>query len=62
MAQCCVMLFLERLEQITTHPEWKLTTDQSKDTTRVQLDEGMTFIEVIYKTMGKGLLTEAEMT
>ena len=38
------------------------TTDQSTDTTKVQLGKPMSFIGVTYRTMGEGLLTRAEMT
>lgn len=37
-------------------------TYQSKDTTRVQFDEQMSFTTVTYRSVGEGLFTEAEMT
>lgn len=37
-------------------------TDQSKDTTKIQLGESVNFIEVIYRNMSQGLLTVAEIT
>ena len=37
-------------------------TDQSKDTTKVQLGKPMSFIGIIYRNMGEGLLKEAEMS
>lgn len=38
------------------------TADQSTDMTKVQLAEPMSFSMIIYKNMGKGLLTGAEVT
>jgi hypothetical protein len=43
-------------------PYRELTTDQSNDTTKDQLDELMSFIGVSYRNMDKWLLTGAEMT
>lgn len=40
----------------------ELTTEQSMETTAVQLGEPASFIRVTYRNMGKELLTEAEMT
>jgi hypothetical protein len=37
-------------------------TDQSKDTTKIQLGESMNFIDVTYRNMSQGLLTGAEIT
>lgn len=37
-------------------------TDQSRDTTKVELGEPMSFTGVIYRHMGEGLLTGAYMT
>jgi hypothetical protein len=37
-------------------------TNQSMNTTKVQLHEPMAFIEVASKTLGEGLLIGAEMT
>ena len=37
-------------------------TDQSKVTTKVQLGKPMSFIGIIYRNMGEGLLKEAEMS
>lgn len=34
----------------------------TSDSTEVELDESMTFIGIIYRNMGEGLLTGAEMT
>ena len=39
-----------------------LTLKQSTDTTKVQRGEPVSFTEDTYRNMGKGLLTEAEMT
>lgn len=36
--------------------------DQNMDTTKVQLDEPMSFIGFTYRSMGEGLLTGTEMT
>lgn len=43
-------------------PNREPTTDQSKDTTEVQLGELMSFIEVTYRYVGQELLTGAELT
>jgi hypothetical protein len=37
-------------------------TDRDMDTTKVQLDEPMSFIGFTYRSMGEGLLTGTEMT
>ena len=42
--------------------EWNPTTDQSTDTTKVQLGEPMSFIGVTYRNMGEELLIGTEMT
>lgn len=36
-------------------------TDQSPDTTKIQFDESLSFIGVIYRSMDEELLTRAEM-
>ena len=43
------------------HPR-ELMTDQSLDTTQVQLGEPVSFIEVTYRNMGEELLIGSEMT
>ena len=37
-------------------PGWELTTDESKDTTKVQLDEPICLVKVTYRNSGNGLL------
>lgn len=37
-------------------------TDQSTDTSKAQLGKPMSFIDIIYRSMGEGLLTRREMT
>ena len=41
-------------------PDRDLTRDQCTDTTKVQLGEPMSFIGVTYRSVGEGLLTEAD--
>lgn len=43
-------------------PYMELTTEQSMETTEVQLGEPVSFTGVTYRNMGEELLTEAEMT
>lgn len=43
-------------------PDREPMTDQSLDTTKVQLGEPMSFIGFIHKNMSEGLLIGAEMT
>lgn len=58
--ECCVSdLFLGRRN---THPDREPTKDQSRDVTRVQLEETMSFTGVTYRNMGEASLTGAEMT
>ena len=40
----------------------ELTRDRSIETTKVQLDDPMSFVGVICRSVGEGLCTEAEMT
>lgn len=42
-------------------PYMELTTEQSMETTEVQLGEPMSVTGVTYRNMGEELLTEAEM-
>lgn len=42
-------LFLGRCEECQLIPDGKLTTDQSKDTTKVQLGEPMSVVGVTYR-------------
>lgn len=43
-------------------PYMELTTEQSMETTAVQLGEPARFIRVTYRNMGEELLTGAEVT
>ena len=43
-------------------PDSDLTTDHSKDTGKAQLGESMNFMKANYRSMGEGLLREAEIT
>ena len=43
-------------------PDRKPMTDQTPDTVKHQLGEPMSLTEVIYRNVGEGLFTGAEMT
>lgn len=45
-----------------THPRPGMMTEESMDTTKVQLDEPMSFIRVTFKSTGEGLFPREEMT
>jgi hypothetical protein len=47
---------------MSLHPKQKPMTDQSADTTKVQLGEAMSFIVVTYRTVEEGLFAGTVMT
>ena len=47
---------------MSTHPTSEPTTDQSTDTTKIQLGELISFTGVTYRSMGEGLPTKVLVT
>lgn len=63
LGNLCDKIFLRKMQHTCPlSPDRKPTTDQSIDTTRVQLGEPMTFIEFTYRSIVEGLFTGTEMT
>lgn len=59
----CYLTLCWEGRQTSTHPAREPTTDQLKDTTKVRLDGPVSFVEVIYRSVGERLiLTRAETT
>lgn len=61
MGWALLMSFLLLNKHLLT-PGWELTTDESKDTTKVQLDEPMCLVKVTYRNSGYGLHGGAGVT
>ena len=55
-------LFLVRRNILLLIPDSEPTTEQSMDTSKVQLGEPVSFIGVSHRITDEGLLTGAEMT
>lgn len=51
----CVTIFVERCKQTFLSSARVPVTDQSKDTTRVQTGESLSFPGVTFRSMGEGL-------
>jgi hypothetical protein len=59
----CDKAFPEEMQHILLLiPDKELMTDQSTDTTNIQLGEPVSFIHLTYWSIGEGLLTGEEMT
>lgn len=63
LLHCCYMtnIFLGKCHTHVSLPKWGSMTDKSRDITKVRLEEPMTFTGVIYRNVGEGLVTGAEI-
>lgn len=56
---CCVTIFLGRREQISTHSDKEMITDQSKNSYEVQLGKPIGFLGATNRSMSEGLLNRS---